>query len=217
MLNLFRRIHCPENLNFGMPLIKRNTFSYIHQHDEIIRLAELEASRIVRQAEEQASEIRERARMEICKEVKEDLLTLKDLMDRSHQQLIDNTAALCTEICEVALQRLLGSIDPRIKIELMVRELLDISYGVRELVILCNPIQSALLKDSMASIMSSILSYRRWKVQEDESIGELELRIACENGSEVQVSIENILATFSQEIKCSVNESSTSGTLETTG
>ena len=206
MLNLLRQIRFPKGVATQGHVIPAELLGYVSTHEEIIDHANQRARDIIEQAQAQANQIRQRARLETAQSLQHDLSRLRSLAHEHHQELSKAAASICIDICETALEQFINTLPDAEKIATVVHALVHKRLGLQELCIQCHPAQLALVEASLAEVLSDQLMFRHWEVQADEAIKPYELKIKSVKGSEIRVSLDNLLALYKQELRATEPE-----------
>lgn len=201
MLKLLRRVHFPEGLQTSGPVIKAATLKHIRNYNDLLEQAEQKAQGILEQAESEAMVLREEGKEQAAREVRGDVRAMQRLTTQKEQALQKASSAICTEVCSVVLEQFVASTPDSIKIKTLVEALITRSHSARELHLRANPEQVELVKQALAEVLADQLNLRKWNVQPDEDLKPFELRISATNGSEINVSLHNLLALYKEEIE----------------
>jgi vacuolar-type H+-ATPase subunit H len=201
MLNLLRKIRFPADVQIHDHLIPARTLKFAQNHHDIVVYARDEAESIIRAANQEANRIREQARQEIAESMQQDLKSIRRTMRQRVKALADTSARICIDISVAALSEFLNTVPDRIKIEKLVKALLEHSLSNQELVLECTTCQINLVQESLGKVISNQAMLRKWEVQIADDLQPFELRIKAAKGSEIQVSIENLMALYKREIE----------------
>lgn len=201
MLNLLRRVNFPEQLQTSGPLIKASLLRHVSTYHDILREAEDEKQKILNQAKVEAKLISDKARQEAINEVRGDLSKLQSATYEKEYRLQERCTSICTEICRVVVEKFITSASDSSKIRTLVEALLERSHSSRELKLRANPVQIQLLEESLVEVLGKQFNLRKWDIQPDDNLQEFELQISTTNGSEINVSIHNILQMLQHEIE----------------
>lgn len=201
MLNLLRRVSFPDQLQTSGPLIKASLIRHVSTYHDILREAEFEKTQILNQAKLEAKLISDKARQEAINEVRSDLSKLREATHTKEIKLRERSTSICTEICRVVLEKFITSASDSAKIRTLVEALLERSHSARELKLRANPAQTQLLEESLVEVLGQQFNLRKWDIQSDENLQPFELQISTTNGSEINVSIHNVLQMLQHEIE----------------
>lgn len=200
MFQLLRRIDFPEDLNTSGPVIKATMIRHVKTHLDLVQQARQKARNLLDEAAAEADVIRERVRHETAQSVRHDLKALKQLVRQNDQQQHAAAGQLCTEICKTILLQVLGEIPEFLKLRMLAESLLSRAQNARELLIHCHPGQADMVREQVAGLMADQLHMKRWVVEGNPELPPYTIRIATPNGSEIRVSLDNLLALYNDEI-----------------
>ena len=206
MLNLLRRVRIPSEIQVNGHLIPASTLGFVRDYQDILTYARKEAAAIVRTAKMEADEIREQARQEIANSMQQDLKSIRKTMRHRVKTLADQSARICIDISMATLSEFLNTVPDQVKVEKLVKALLEHSLNNQELILECTTGQLDLVQESLGKIISEQTMLRKWQVNATEDLKPFELRIKAAHGSEIQVSIENLMALYKREIEHLQNE-----------
>lgn len=200
MLNLLRRVNFPKGLQMQGHVIRGKTIGYVANYDDIIAYANKAAAEILDAAKAEAQAIKDHARAEIAASLRQDIDNIKAIGTKRMDQLSEQSSQICIEICCTAMEHMLEQAPDIFKLEKLIRALLERSLGGHTLHIECNPEQSAMVEQALAGILAEQLMIRKWEVTGSPDIKPFELKIKAAQGSEIQVSLDNILSLFKKEV-----------------
>lgn len=201
MLDSIRVIKFPENIQTNGPLIKAKLLASVHTHEEIVDHAQQQAQGIIENARHEAVLIKEQIKKEVAENLKSDLREIRQLAQHNDKAVRDTAAALCVEVCNAVIRQTLNAIAPEQKITLLVDSLLSRASHTRELTLKAHPNQVQMVEESVAQVVARQINIKKWCVEPDPNTVEFEVRICTENGAEIMVSLENILALYEEEIR----------------
>lgn len=201
MFNLLRRIQFPEGLQMHGPIIKGKTLLFAKDHRDILSFAHDEARQIIEQAQRDADEIRHKVREEVANSLQTDVQAIHRTTRQRVQELADTSSRICIEVCTTALHKFLDDVPEKIKVEKLVKSLLDRSLSNQSLTLECAKEQVDTVQSCLGAVLSRKLMIRKWEVKTSEDLNPFELRIRATKGSEIQVSIDNIMALYKREIE----------------
>lgn len=201
MYKLFRQVSAPADIHIASPWIKSEVYGYVRDHDDIIAKAHRQAEAILAQAHLEAEDIKHKARGEALLSFQTDLDALRHFTRQTEQEMLSQSSTVCKSICETVVNRFIDATDHARKMEILIRELLLQTFGVKELVLECSPAQHQLTEGVIAQLLSDQFNYRKWKVVPSHEMREFELRVVSPNGAEVRISLHNVLAIYQAEVQ----------------
>jgi len=200
MYKLLRYVSAPVNMHIASPWIKSEIYGYVRDHDDIIAKAHRQAETILAQAHAEAEEIKCKARGEAVLSFQTDLDALRQFTRQTEQEMLSQSTTVCKSICETVVSQFIDFANQTRKMEILIRELLMQTFGVKELVLECSPGQQELTERVIAQLLSDQFNYRKWKVIPSHHLGEFELRVLSPNGAEVKISLQNVMAIYQAEV-----------------
>lgn len=201
MLSLLRRIEFPEQVSTGGPVIKASLLHHVCNHNQLIDHAKAEAGDLLEQAQLEAERIREEVKQQTAHALRDDLSAIKTLTAQQEAALQKKASQLCTNICTTVLEQVLESTPPNQKIRVLIKALLERAHHSRELQIHAHPDQVELVEQEVAAHMAAQLNMKKWVVTGNPDLPVYNIRIATQNGSEIVVSLENMIALYNDEIQ----------------
>lgn len=200
MLNLLRRVSFPVNLQTSGYLIKASLLHHVKNYQDILHEAELEKQKILTQAKLEAKQITDQARLKAIEEVQSDLQKLKESTYKKEEELKKQSTSICLEICQVVLEKFIESATDGAKIRTLIEALLERSHSARTLDLRANPEQVTQVEESLMVVLGEQFNLRKWTIHPDPDLAPFELKISTTNGSEINVSIQNLVHMFQSEI-----------------
>jgi type III secretion protein L len=201
MLNLIRRVYFPEGLQTSGPIIKASTLRHIKTYQDILEQAKFDAQNILNEAQAEATQMKEESIQRAADAVRMDLHSMKHITAQKEAALQKASSSICTEVCSIVLERFIESTPDNIKIKTLIEALVSGSHSARELNLQANPDQVELVSEVLAEVLADQLNLRKWNVKPDQDLKTFELRISTTNGSEINVSLENLVAMYKDEIE----------------
>lgn len=201
MLNLLRKIQFPDNVKIHSLVIRGKTLNFAKDHHDILDFARAEAKEIVAQAKKDAEAIRKNARQELAKDLQKDVQAIGQMAQNRVQTLSSHAANICIDICKEALHEFLGELPEAFRINKLITTLLNRSIGSQNLLLECAEEQLEIVQSCLAEVIAEQVAIRHWEVKVAEDLEPFELRIRAAKGSEINVSMANIMALYEQEIK----------------
>jgi vacuolar-type H+-ATPase subunit E/Vma4 len=201
MLSLIRRVPFPQGLQTSGPVIKGSMLKHIQTYHDILRQARLDANVILAKASNEAELIKEESQQKAADEVRTDLHALKEMTAQKESTLLKASSSICTEVCTIVLEQFIESVPDTVKIKTLIDALVARSHSARELNLRANPTQLVLVEETLAQVLAEQLNLRKWKVTPDDSLEKFQLRISTTNGSEINVSLSNLIAMYKEEIE----------------
>lgn len=200
MLNLLRRIDFPDNVKIHSAVIRGKTLRFAKDHKDILNFAHGDAHEIIDQAKQDADAIRNNARQELANALQKDVQALGYFTNQRVQGLTQHASNICIDICNTALREFLGELPEPVKINKLVTTLLDRSLNNQNLLLECAEEQLETVQTCLGNIMAQQVSIRHWEVKVSDDLQPFELRIRAAKGSEINVSMDNLIALYEQEI-----------------
>lgn len=200
MLNSLRRVRFPDNIEISGPVIKAKLISYVKDHDQLLTKAQESADLILKQAHTEAKLMRESVEKKVVESIKKDIDSIKKLTETKEKKLLERSADLCTEVCSAVFQQLMEKLPANEKIHTLVEKLLETSHHGRVIQLNCHPEQIQLVEQAVAAVMAQQMNLRQWAVTASPDLGLYEIVISTANGAEINVSLENLLAIYKDEI-----------------
>lgn len=201
MKKLLRRIEFPEAIQTSGAVIKSELIRHVKHYDDLINRAHEEARQIIEAAEQQAEQLKASVRERVAQNMQADLNKIKQLCHQSTEDIKRLTTSLCVQICSVVIQEFVDAKASEEKISLLVKALVDKTLQARELTIQAHPQQIDLVNQAIGDLISEQFKLKKWNVVANDDIQEFELRIQSREGSEIQVSLTNLIALYRQEIE----------------
>ena len=200
MLKLIRRVEFPQGLQTSGPVIKAALLQHVKHHQELIENAQAQASDLLTQAQMESEQIKEETKEQTAQALKNDLMQIKKLTASKEKALHDKAASVCIDICSTVLEELFQNSPESEKIRILVQSLLNRTHHARELKIKTAPDQNLIVEEMIAQVMAQQMNLKKWSVTADKELKPYEIRISTSNGSEIRVSLENLLALYKEEI-----------------
>lgn len=207
MINLLRTVRFPGHMHTSAPWIKARTISHIGDYDDLIAQGKREAEDIIAKAEEDAAHLRSVARQEAAEAVRSDMFNFLDFAREQQQVLRQQTRLICEQVCLAVLERFITQADDQVRIKVLVEDLIAQSYNARELHVHCHPKHEEPASRAVTEVLADRLNLRRFQVHPDSEMAEYELKVRASNGSEVHISLENVLALLSDEVSHFIQQS----------
>jgi vacuolar-type H+-ATPase subunit H len=201
MLNLLRQIQFPNNVKLHSLVIRRKTLNFARDHGDILAFAQAEAKEIVEQAKRDAEAIRQNARQELARDLQKDVRALGQMAQNRVQTLNNQAKNVCIDICSTALQEFLGELPEALKINKLISTLLERSLGTQNLLLECAEEQLEIVQSCLGELLSQQMAIRHWEVKVADDLEPYQLRIRAAKGSEINISMANLMALYEKEIK----------------
>lgn len=201
MLNLIKRVHFPEGLQISGDVVKAALLNHVSTYHDLLNQAHRQAQIILRDANDEAERIKEQSRQLAANSVREDLVSLKKITAWKENNLLDNSSSICTEVCVVVLEKFISTASDFLKIKTLAEALVIRSHNARELNLQANPAQVDLVKKVLAEVLAEQMNLRKCNVKADEELQPFELKISTANGAEINVSLNNLIAMYKEEIE----------------
>lgn len=182
-------------------MIKSKLIRHVKNYDDLIKRAHEEAKQIIEEAEQQAEQLKASVREMVAQDMQADLSKIRQLCHQSTEDTKKLTVSLCVQICSVVIQEFVDTKASQEKISLLVKALVDKTLQARELTIQAHPQQIDLVNQAIGELISEQFKFKKWNVVANEDIQEFELRIQSREGSEIQVSLTNLIELYRQEIE----------------
>ncbi|HEX5487291.1 MAG TPA: FliH/SctL family protein [Limnobacter sp.] len=200
MLRLIRRIEFPSQIRISGYCIKAKLLRHARTYQDIVAIAEDDAKLIAKRAREAAEKLQEATRSEVAQSVKGDLHQLRVLTRQKDQVLHKTLANTCSELSAIVLEQFVHSQSDFIKIKSLIEALIKRSHSARALILKVHPNQVCHANQALAQIMAEQLNVRKWEVIPDENLEPYQIRISANNGAEINVSLQNMLALYQEEL-----------------
>lgn len=200
MLKSLRRVEFPEDLQTHGPLIKAVLIHHVKCHTEMMDQAKKSAAFLLQQAEQEATQIRTSVQAQVAASLKADVESLRTCTEKKEQALYERSSELCTEVCAAVFQQVVQDLPSREKIRSLVQVLLNTAHHGRSLQLCCHPDQVELVEQEVGKIMAEQMNIRQWNVKDSHELQPFEILISTPNGAEIQVSLDNLLAIYKEEI-----------------
>lgn len=201
MKKLLRRIEFPEAIQTSGAVIKSKLIRHVKNYEDLINRAHEEAQQIIEEAEYQAEQIKASVREMVAHDMQADLKKIKQFSLQSADDTKKLMTSLCVQICSVVIQEFIDAKASEEKISLLVKALVDKTLQARELTIQAHPQQIDLVSQAIGELISEQFKLKKWNVIANEDIQEFELRIQSREGSEILVSLTNLIELYRQEIE----------------
>lgn len=215
MLNLLRHIDFPDNVKIHSVVIRAKTLRFAKNHHEIIEFAQDDAKQLIAQAQKDAEAIRRNARQELALDMRKDIQAIGNMAQNRISTISRQASHMCIDICNTTLNEFIGELPDAFKINKLVSTLLERSLSSQHLVLECAEEQLDLVQTCLAQVITEQMAIRTWEVQVADDLQPFELRIRAAKGSEINVSMANIMALYEKEIKNLQREIAAS--IQTTG
>ncbi|HEX4844512.1 MAG TPA: HrpE/YscL family type III secretion apparatus protein [Limnobacter sp.] len=206
MLKTLRRVAFPAELQTSGPVIKAALLNHVSDHQSLMAHADHTAKQIIEQAQTEAAQIRDRVQHDVAQSMHKDLTSLKQLTQQKEAALRQRSSALCTQVCMAVFEQAIQDLPEQKKIQSLVDMLLSTHHHSRMLNIRCHPSQETLVHAEVAQWMAQQMNLRQWSIQTREELQPYEIVISTTNGGEIQVSLDNLLALYNNELEALHNE-----------
>lgn len=211
MLNLLRRVRFPSHLNVSQPVIKGNVVHFVERYDQIIDDAHRQAADIIQTAKVEAERILESVRQEVSKSLHDDLQALKNLTHEKDARLRETSMNVCTQVCNLTLERFVAGLSDEDKIRCLLNELLSQIHNARKLHLRCHSSQLELVRTQLADHLAEQFNLSNWGVEADDQLEPFDLKLQANNGSEIRIHLKNVLALYAHEIELFLSRVDSSG------
>lgn len=201
MLNTLRRVAFPNNLQTSGPVVKARLINHVKSHTQLIENGERVVAQLLAEARQEARQLKEAVQAEAAQSLKKDLESIRYSTQLKEQALFEKSASLCVNVCTAVFQQVIDELPASQKIRSLVEILLSAAHHGRVLQLQCHPDQIDTVKREVANVMAKQLNLRHWSVQGSEKLQLFEIQISTPNGAEIQVSLDNLLAIYKNEIE----------------
>lgn len=201
MLNTLRRVSFPSGLQTSGPVIKASMLKHVKTHTQLIENGEQVAAELLAQAQEEARKLKETTQAEVAQSLKKDLESIRLGTQLKEKALYERSASLCVNVCTAVFQQVIHELPASEKIRSLVEVLLNTAHHGRVLQLQCHPDQIDTVNREVANSMAKQLNMRQWSVQGSDELQLFEIQISTSNGAEIQVSLDNLLAIYKDEIE----------------
>lgn len=200
MLKSLRRIDFPPHLQTSGPVIKASLIRHVKDHTDLIAQAKTAADELLESARVEANRLRSNIQTEVAQSLKKDLELIRVGTQQKEKALYERTSELCTEVCNAVFQQVLQNLPAQEKVRALVEILLGTAHHGRVLQLCCHPDQTELVENEVGKVMAEQMNMRQWKVKSSHELQAFEIVISTPNGAEIQVSLDNLLAIYKDEI-----------------
>lgn len=201
MLNALRRVSFPADLQTCGAVIKARLIRHVKDHAQLIQDGERVAAELLTQAQHEAKRLKESAKAEVLQSLKQDLESIRLGTQMKEEALHKRSASLCVNVCTAVFQQVIHELPASEKIRSLVEILLNTAHHGRVLNLQCHPDQIDTVNHEVAHAMAKQMNMRQWQVEGSHELQPFEIQISTPNGAEIQVSLDNLLAIYKNEIE----------------
>lgn len=201
MIKLLRTVEFSGDLRTAGPVIKASLIGHVFTYDDLVREGRKKAQDIIDQANLEAETIRRNARDEMAAQMRSDLELIRKSTAQLEQDMMGRAASLCQDICVTVLEKFMDQTTDVFKIKVLVESLLTKTQISRELSLSVHPEQQDLVRSCLADKLAAQFNIRIWSVHPDPDLDLFHLRVMTPNGAEINVSLENLIAVYREELE----------------